>query len=453
MKTEIAKKTLYTILAFTLLLCSKSIKAQWYKISEISAGYVSYPPVFYFPVKDTGYVIFDTTHKPWVSKTFPVIYRTFDGGNTYKRLYLPFPQEDIISTGFISKDTGYATLQKHYGDTIFIYRTYDAGNTWTPKKAIVYDTSIHIGSFSFTFVNSNLGYNYYMHTGDRLCIYMINNDTVTSLMNIDSIYAVHVYQTVGTSYRFLIAQFKQDYYDKMYLVKIDLKNKTWKKMAVFTDDIDYTSSIELFFIDAAHGFVVTDTDFYRQNVYFTSDSGNTFMKTDTIYGYCTYMYFINKDTGFIVTYPHEADKAILNKTIDGGFIWKAQFFNDTLISKICFVNDSIGYMLTHGGVNVGDYQIYKTSNCGYMHNKKALEQLNLVKVYPNPVRENLIIEIKSKSVPYDVIVRNSIGQVKAVFTGNRSDQLEISAKSLAKGLYFVIVSSREGQSCFKIIKD
>ena len=68
----------------------------------------------------------------------------------------------------------------------------------------------------------------------------------------------------------------------------------------------------------------------------------------------TYIYFINNNTGFVITYHY------VIKTTNGGINWQANYITGSDgLTSIAFFNNNTGYLLG-GGCNIS----YKTTNCG-----------------------------------------------------------------------------------------
>jgi len=80
-----------------------------------------------------------------------------------------------------------------------------------------------------------------------------------------------------------------------------------------------------------------------------------------------------------------------------------------------------------------------------------VEGAKLIKVYPNPVTNELIIEIEgnNKAVHFNII--NSVGQV--VFKGKLTDKEIISTSDFAPGVYLIKLETGKGVEFKKVVKE
>ena len=73
-----------------------------------------------------------------------------------------------------------------------------------------------------------------------------------------------------------------------------------------------------------------------------------------------------------------------------------------------------------------------------------------IKVYPNPISNELIIEVEGNKEAIDFEISNSIGEV--IFKGNVIKDIKINTSSLSSGIYLIKMVNGETVVCRKIIK-
>ena len=79
------------------------------------------------------------------------------------------------------------------------------------------------------------------------------------------------------------------------------------------------------------------------------------------------------------------------------------------------------------------------------------ENNNGINVYPNPVSDELIIEIKGNTEVLGFEVFNSMGQ--QVFKGNMIEKTTIKTSDYASGIYYIKLENRNSVICKKFIKE
>lgn len=75
-----------------------------------------------------------------------------------------------------------------------------------------------------------------------------------------------------------------------------------------------------------------------------------------------------------------------------------------------------------------------------------------IKVFPNPIKESVNINLKDIEYPCQILVLNSVGKIISKFVNNGLNNFEIILNQ-PKGIYFVIVKSKHDSFMKKIIKN
>ena len=74
----------------------------------------------------------------------------------------------------------------------------------------------------------------------------------------------------------------------------------------------------------------------------------------------------------------------------------------------------------------------------------------VIKVYPNPVSDELIIENNGTKNSLSYNIRNSIGQI--VFKGNLSERTVVQTTNFSPGIYLMKIENRKSFEFKKIVK-
>ncbi|MCE3259652.1 MAG: type sorting protein [Bacteroidetes bacterium] len=103
--------------------------------------------------------------------------------------------------------------------------------------------------------------------------------------------------------------------------------------------------------------------------------------------------------------------------------------------------------------------LFPQSTTGYTDNKPtegtSVREESLrgkIKIYPNPVKDNLTIHLKENDTPVSVILYNSSRQVVYSDTGVYGlSELSISTTSLEKGVYILIIKDHDDEVGNRIV--
>jgi hypothetical protein len=82
---------------------------------------------------------------------------------------------------------------------------------------------------------------------------------------------------------------------------------------------------------------------------------------------------------------------------------------------------------------------------------ETIENNKIIKVYPNPVSDELIIEIEGNKESVEFEIYNSIGQV--VYYGNVLEKTTVKTTAFAPGVYLIKLENGKKFEFKKIIKE
>lgn len=118
--------------------------------------------------------------------------------------------------------------------------------------------------------------------------------------------------------------------------------------------------------------------------------------------------------------------------------------------SIHFANETKGYAVGLWG------KILKNST-GLMDNVFATSEFNkknFVKMYPNPVTNQINISFMEKqSTPFSIEITDFVGKKIISKSFENQNDTSIPIESFSKGVYFVKISTKKGESIQKIIKE
>ena len=248
------------------------------------------------------------------------IYKTTDAGETWSFKF-------SIGTGwaqsrqfnnsiFFNADTGFftATYNAH------IYKTFDGGNTWN----VIYPAGAsyeYVAGMSF--INSKVGY-ISLRTSSAYGLFKTTDggESWNEIGSYHNLYKLH-FINENTGYA--------THLQKVF--KTTDGGQTWNE--ILSTDYDLNS---IFFINAAKGFAVGD----QAHLLSTLDSGRTWQRFqfENFYDDIYSVRFVNEMIGFIT-----ADRGFMFKTVDGGLTWQKDGPNSFYIyPEIEFTSDSTVYI-------------------------------------------------------------------------------------------------------------
>ena len=134
------------------------------------------------------------------------------------------------------------------------------------------------------------------------------------------------------------------------------------------------------------------------------------------------------------------------KSIDGGNNWSelnSGLSNTTSLYGIFFINDLTGWAVGSKGT------IIKTTNGGGVVGTNKIEKNHNLKIFPNPTKGNIQIEVLDELDIKAIKVYDSLGRNIAI----PPSQNLVELNSCEKGIYFLAIETDKGTYVEKIIKE
>ncbi len=150
-------------------------------------------------------------------------------------------------------------------------------------------------------------------------------------------------------------------------------------------------------------------------------------------------YIIGKDNG----------NAVIAKSADFGQNW-SKF--DTGISgellQMAFLSDSVALLSGKSGLLLR----WNFKSAVFTLISSINDNVLEVKVFPNPSKDVVFVEVEQNFVLYKITLYNTLGQERfKILKPLNKQQIEIS--NLPSGIYFIKIQSLQGDKVFKIVKE
>jgi photosystem II stability/assembly factor-like uncharacterized protein len=393
-----------TILIAIGLISINLVSAQYQWVSQTS-GNSGFLTSVYFVSADTGYVCSQAGS----------ILKTVNGGTNW----------NSVGTGPYS-GLCFRNAQIGFGgnDTELLY-TQNGGVTWTTcysnpnvwgignicfpgkKQGYAMGWSYNTGGYILKTLNSGV-------TWDTLYNYPLGIISIMTMFFKDSL---HGY--VGL--------------DNGRIIKTANGGLSWSTVAVDTINQPMISSI--YFSSANIGYAASDV----RGVFKTTDGGNTWNHLSFTFSPALYsIWFIDDNRGFVAG-GDGMTSMVLYQTSNGGSTWTQSASGINTLTTLFFIDSIPGYAVGDNGT------ILK-----YVH-VTGLEQDNLIKninIYPNPVTTTISIE---------GVIENTIAEIFDIsgklLLSKQLNENQLDISTLAKGLYFIKLSTAEGSVVWKFIKE
>jgi photosystem II stability/assembly factor-like uncharacterized protein len=413
---------------FFVLILTKNVTAQWQTIYQDSANFRF--KAVYFVNNDTGFV------GGWNlpnSNQLGIMYRTFDGGQTWDTTVM---DEIIYDIHFVNDSIGFAG-----GDAGAVFGTSDCGNTWNYKGGIGPGSDI-TSLFFFDSLN-----------GFRLKVVGEIQRTFDGGVNWQTIL-----QSVGGAYYPGNSRFRFPISNVGYLTeggyhqgsntpsiaKTSDSGNTWIDLNIPANFSPYSC----FFFDSISGIAVGKAG----KISFTNDGGNTWTIPFSIGSYSLYdIYFVTDSIGYAVggsniyDNPPNPYAGFIYKTIDRGISWQQMYSTSyNGLNKLSFPSDSIGYAV---GMNGNILKIVNANNISSSVQFIPFPNQEL-SVYPNPAKR--IINVTCYKMK-DILISNFIGEnvLHQTIEGTSVENVQIDISFLPSGIYFI----KAGSKVSKFVKE
>jgi hypothetical protein len=167
-----------------------------------------------------------------------------------------------------------------------------------------------------------------------------------------------------------------------------------------------------------------------------------------------HVYFKNKNEGYVLG-GDDNNKGVIFKTNDLGQSWS--IFNTGLntgvnggLIDMAFLNDSIALVSGYNGI-LFKWNTKQTQFVGLKDNSAII---NGIKVYPNPIKDKLTIEIENKDMQkLKLSILNTLGQSVNFKQEILNSKTKLDLSDFGSGIYYLKIHDHSIQKVFKIIKE
>ena len=367
----------------------------------------------------------------------------------------------LTSVYFVSADTGYVCSE---GGNV--YKTANGGTNWN---------SVGTGpGYYLVFENAQKGFG---TDGEHILVTQnggVHWDTCFSNPNVLGIQGIS-FPDKKHGYAAAWSQTLDN-----YVIKTSNGGISWD--TVYTYANNFSLFMSVFFTDSLNGYVACDNGYILK----TTNGGNSFtaMEVDNIISpYFNSVFFVNATTGYLAG-------SSIYKTTNSGLTWNALTCLGEPFYSIYFTDANHGYV--GGGNGINSLSLYQTNNGGsnWTQGASGVQTLNAiffpdtmpgyavgtngtilkythasgitenplsnvsVDLFPNPVSDNLSIEIASPSViSHSILTIYSVQSQLLLQKEMTKEKEEIDVKDLANGVYFLKITTSEGSVVRKFVKE
>ena len=356
-----------------------------------------------------------------------VILKTTDGGENWK-LKSAETTSDLVAVCFADSLTGFA-ISNHE-----VFKTNDGGNNWLLPDTVNHENSKILTNIQFSSPDTGFiaGNGKFLKTTDK-------GTTWTKLsgspyFGVSSFYAANKDTLYLGGFGFVVLK-SADGGDNWFLSH---------------DYTNYGSFNSLFFTNSSNGFAAGGT--FAQGYYYgiirrTVDGGQNWLSS---------WHFSSSEGGVSMTAVFFANDSIgyatssggqIIKSTDAGASWTVLISGTSLSLNAIFFTDTLtGYVVGNQGT------ILKTNTGGIDYSFTDNQIESGLKYYPNPVKNELVIETASLVTGTEIAVYTVTGQkLLSAFSGGPKTTVNLSA--LHSGMYIVRISGNKSYYSFKIVKE
>ncbi len=362
----------------------------------------------FFLNPDTGYVA------GWRINN---ISKTTDGGLTWTPI-AGFGVQCMQAVFFTDANHGFATGCGHT-----VAKTTNGGTTWVTETLPNLNTGMGIffPSPNVGYIVSNVGIIF--KTSDEgsnwVNIYQNSNPNIQLSLNEVCFPSPNIGYVVGGARNY------SGGIDSAVVLKTTDNGNTWINKSPNLPRLELQS---VYFLNDSLGYAVGQNYILK-----TINGGDTWSFTIDSTWSLGDIAFKNENIGYAV------GNNIILETTDGGLTWQSSSYNETL-TAICFSNN-VGYIATYSS------QILKNVPVSGI---ESTDVNKVIKVYPNPVSDELNIEVDGIIEDLNFEISNAIGQV--VFKGDLVKKAIIKTSSFAPGIYLLKLENGKTIEFKKIIK-
>lgn len=391
-----------------------SASAQW---DILNSGTNSNLTSVFFTDENNGYTV----------GSDGIIMKTTNGGDSWT-FQNSGTNAKLTSVFFADSQTGYVV-----GYNGVILKTMDGGNIWSMQVTDTLDvlTDLYFVSLDTGFV---IGYQY------------------------DSIYAGKVLRTIdgGNNWESLdwegkLASIHFPHKDTGYVVG---STPWW----LWASNMIWTVSCGNYWYHFSYNLI----EDWRFSIFFTNSrtgfscGRNTIEKMEVGYDWIITdlgdvnlysIFFPNEFNGYVVGSDTDSTTAVIFKTTDSGLNWENQEIDiPQVLLSVYFVNKDTGYVVGNGGT------ILRTKNGSTMGFNDWEIEVRTVNIHPNPASEMIFIELSYTPIKKtSLTISNTNGQ-QLVTQPITEPQTEIDISYLPAGIYIVKVWNDKDVMVQKVIK-
>jgi len=413
------KNRLFTLL---FILVSTSFYGQWWEpqISGVSANLNDV-----YCIDENNVVIVGTAG---------TILKTTDGGAHWVQK-TSGTASNLEKVQFVNATTGYAV-----GDVGMLLKTTDAGENWSQIA-----TGITTGLSGLSCLNENLIF----VSGDNGLIKSSHDGGAT-----------FEDRSYGTNYSFKKIQFVNEdigyassfsYYgsDQNAFIKTADGGVTW---SLFQNQ----NTFNFYFLNENTGFIKDGNGMHK-----TSDGGITLTDIPHTYDYETAdLFALNENVLWDVANNftlcncswfciNKTDLSIVNPEFQETSNCYADNGGGLPFAAIHFANETHGYA-------VGWYGIILKNATGIMENLSTgqFDKKEVMSIFPNPASDRITISfLEKQSEPFTIEITDILGNKITSESYENLNNITFNTASFSKGVYFVKLKSKKGDSIKKLLKE